>query len=246
MQKMISAVIAVWIVIRASASAIVISLLAGSTIFAFLIKANAAFHPEVPWAAAVNILWLALAMAWLGGWGWPRAARGFRRYSLRLWRPPQPWTWDKTASAAAMALGVCAIYGFFIGFAILAGRRPLPDLSPYPTTALRISDLIMGALLSGAGEEMAFRGYMQSQLERYGPAFAILLTSLVFMLAHAPQDLHQFVRLAAGYFVLALLWGGLAWRTGSILPGMVLHVLGDLAAGYFVYLGGHGELLFAG
>jgi membrane protease YdiL (CAAX protease family) len=234
-----------WIVIRATASGVIITLLAGSTGFLLLSRVNARFHPEIPWAAVVNLAWVGLMAAWLGGSGWPSSTRGFRRFSLRLWRPPQPWTGGKTVAALMMALGICVIYGVFIGFAILVGHPPPPDLRPYPTTALRFSAIIMGALLSGVGEEMAFRGYMQSQLERYGPVFAILVTSVVFMLAHAPQDLHQFSRLAVGYLVLGLLWGGLAWRTGSILPGMVLHVLGDLSAGYFVYLGGRGDLLFA-
>jgi membrane protease YdiL (CAAX protease family) len=234
----------VCVVIRAIASGLIISIMVGSTVFAELAKLNARFRPELPWAACVNLLWLALAAVWLNGWGWPRSTFQFRHQSLRLWRPPQPWSPDRTLSILIPAALIAAIYAYFIIAVTLTDERPSPDLSAYPTTAMRFSALIMGALTSGVGEEMAFRGYMQSQLERFGPSFAIGVTSVVFMLAHAPQDLHQFVRLAVGYFVLAMLWGTLAYRAGTILPGMILHVAGDLAAGYFVYLGGRGDLLF--
>ena len=237
----------VWVVIGAIGSGLVISILAGSTVFAELAKLNAQYRPELPWAACVNLVWLALAAVWLNGWGWPRSTSAFRHHSLRLWRPPQPWGGDRTGSILILAALIVAIYAFFIVAAVSAGLthgRPPPDLSAYPTTAMRFSALIMGAVLSGVGEEMAFRGYMQCQLERFGPTKAIGITSIVFVLAHAPQDLHQFVRLAVGYLVLALLWGTLAYRAGTILPGMLLHVAGDLAAGYFVYLGGRGDLLF--
>ncbi len=235
----------VWVVIRAIASGLVISIMGGSTVFGELAKLNATYRPQLPWAACASLLWLGLAVPWLNGWGWPRSTSAFRHHSLRLWRPPQPWGSDRTLRILILMALITAIYAYFIVAVTLTPGRPAPDLSAYPTTAMRFSALIMGALLSGVGEEMAFRGYMQSQLERFGPTVAIGVTSLVFTLAHAPQDLQQFVRLGVGYFVLALLWGTLAYRAGTILPGMLLHVAGDLAAGYFVYLGGRGDLLFA-
>jgi membrane protease YdiL (CAAX protease family) len=232
-------------VIRAVASGLIISIVVGSSAYPSLAKLNARFHPDLPWAAALSLAWLILTGAWLNGCGWPRSTRDFRHHSLRLWRPPQPWTSERTISVIALMAMICAIYAYYIVAVSLMGGRPPPDLSAYPTTASRFSAIIMGALLSGAAEEMAFRGYMQSQLERFGPVFAIVVTSIAFMLAHAPQDLHQFVRLAVGYFVLALLWGTLARRAGTILPGMVLHVTGDLLVAYFIVLGGNGNLLFA-
>jgi membrane protease YdiL (CAAX protease family) len=244
MQAMKTARISVWVVIRAIASGLAISIIAGSTVFVELAKLNARFHPELPWAAGLNLLWLGVVALWLNGWGWPRSTAAFRHHSLRLWRPPQASGSHRTQLILIPTVLIVAIYANFIVAVSLTRGHPPPDLSAYPTTTMRFSALIMGALLSGVGEEMAFRGYMQSQLERFGPMFAIGVTSIVFTLAHAPQDLHQFVGLAIGYLVLGLLWGTLAYRSGTILPGMVLHVAGDMAAGYFVYLGGRGDLLF--
>jgi hypothetical protein len=47
-------------------------------------------------------------------------------------------------------------------------------------------------------------------------------------------------------FVASMLYGVLARRTGTIVPGMVIHAAGDLARVYFGVLRGDGSLLFAG
>ena len=41
-----------------------------------------------------------------------------------------------------------------------------------------------------------------------------------------------------------MLYGTLARRTGTILPGIAIHVLGDLSRVYFGVLGGDGNVLF--
>jgi membrane protease YdiL (CAAX protease family) len=71
------------------------------------------------------------------------------------------------------------------------------------------------------------------------------VTSVVFTLAHVTHGLDALVRMAPGYFTISVLWGLLAWRTGSILPGMALHAGGDFLVAYFVLLQGDGSLLIA-
>jgi membrane protease YdiL (CAAX protease family) len=46
---------------------------------------------------------------------------------------------------------------------------------------------IMGGLMSGVVEEAAFRGYMQTGLEKIDPANALVITSLVFAASHITQ-----------------------------------------------------------
>lgn len=206
---------------------------------------NARQHPELPWAAAVTSCWLLLMLAWLGGFGWPRNTSAFRQFHLRLWRP-EPGAWAGENLAAILGL-----IGVHVGLAILwilsdaAGRQPI-DVSVYPTTAIRFSILIMGAIVSGVVEEVAFRGYMQSHLERIGPTFAILVTSAAFTLTHATHGLGYLVAVAPGFFFVSVLYGYLALKSGSIIPGMLLHAAADAAHTYFVLLGGNGALLFAG
>jgi sodium transport system permease protein len=78
--------------------------------------------------------------------------------------------------------------------------------------------LLVLALLPAMCEELAFRGFILSGLgSRLTPGKAILVTSLLFAFAH----LHAF-RFPAT-FVLGLLLGLLAIRSGSLLPGVIFH-----------------------
>ena len=101
----------------------------------------------------------------------------------------------------------------------------------------------MGPLVSGVAEEAAFRGYMQRGLERYGTQTAILVSAFVFALAHGTHGLSTLLLLGPGIFVAGIFYGRLAWHSGSIGPGMIMHFLGDLAFTWFGILGGDARLL---
>src|SRR5262249_46216221 len=79
-------------------------------------------------------------------------------------------------------------------------------------------------LVSAVVEELFFRGYLFRGLEALaGPLGVVLATSLLFALFH----LWMPGALAAERFVVSLLLGlvlgWVAWRTGSVLPGMLMH-----------------------
>jgi membrane protease YdiL (CAAX protease family) len=215
-------------------------LIVGTAPWLVLFPFNVRIAPDVPWAAGATGLYLFLLLIWLGGAGWPRRWSGFRRRSLRLRRPVGPSDEGPAIGAIVLFLGLLYVAWILIGRA--AGP---PDLSGYPTTSIRLSAFIMGGLISGVVEEAAFRGYMQSNLERFGPGMAIGATSLVFALAHGVHGLQALVLLGPGLFLASVLYGLLAYKTGSILPGIVIHVSGDLARTYFGVLGGDARLLFA-
>ena len=204
---------------------------------------NARIRPDLPWAALLTAAFLVLYVAWLNGAGWPRAWRERRRYSLRLWRPTRS-TWTREGlGPTATFVGLLA--GLTVLWIVVAGPDQPPDLTPYPTTSYRISVLVMGATVSGVVEEVAFRGYMQSGLERFGAGTAIVVTSLVFVLFHGVHGWQTLLLLGPGFFVASVLYGMLAYHTGSILPGAIIHVLGDMAYTFFATLGGDGSLLVA-
>jgi membrane protease YdiL (CAAX protease family) len=74
------------------------------------------------------------------------------------------------------------------------------------------------ALLPGTFEELLFRGYVQRRLlQRWKPAVAITVTSAFFAACHVEPSTVVFA------FPIGLWLGVLAWRTGSVLPGMVAH-----------------------
>jgi membrane protease YdiL (CAAX protease family) len=81
-------------------------------------------------------------------------------------------------------------------------------------------NLIMLALLPGICEELLFRGYAQRQFERAGGATAgVLLSGLLFGMYHIRPS--QLLPLA----VLGLYMAYLTWRTGSLVPAMLVHFL---------------------
>ena len=80
-------------------------------------------------------------------------------------------------------------------------------------------NLVMLALVPGICEEILFRGYAQRQFERgAGAVGGIVLAGGLFGLYHLrPSQLLPLV-------VLGLYMAYLAWRTGSLVPAMAVHV----------------------
>lgn len=228
--------------IRGYAAPILIGLLilaAGLVPWLLLSQLNARIRPDLPWAALTTVAYLALLIAWLHGWGPPRGNADQRRRRLRLWPRSRPEAGEFPVWGLVASLVL--LYLLWIG---MGRMSPLPDLSDYPTTAYRWSMFIMGAVTAGVVEEVAFRGYMQTGLERHDHRNAIWITSLVFALSHITQGIGAILLLGPGLFVASMLFGVLARRTGTILPGIALHVTGDLASVYFGALRGDASLLF--
>lgn len=216
--------------------------LAGTLAWVALIRLNAREHPESPWAAVATGGWLVIMLVWLSGRGWPRRTSASRRFHLRLWRP-EPGAWSGEGLTTILSL-IVAMAAMALVYVLMGTGQPPADVSGYPTTAIRVSVLVMGPLVAGVVEEAAFRGYMQSHLERIGPTFAIMVTSTVFTLLHATHGLAYLVTVAPGFFLASVVYGYLALKSGSILPGMALHFAGDLAFAYFALLGGDPARLY--
>ncbi|HXW06975.1 MAG TPA: type II CAAX endopeptidase family protein [Vicinamibacterales bacterium] len=212
---------------------------AGLLPWMLLARVNARVRPDLPWAAVVTAAYLGLLLVWLNGWGPPRGTADQRHQSLRLW-PPGPRGADGLAAGVVMGL-LGLLYGLWI---VISRMSPTPDLSVYPTTSYRWSMFIMGGLTAGVVEEAGFRGYMQTGIERHDRENAIWLTSLVFAASHITHGIGAVLIMGPGLFIASMLYGTLARRKGTILPGMAIHVLGDLARVYFGVLQGDGSRLF--
>ena len=80
-------------------------------------------------------------------------------------------------------------------------------------------------------EELLARGYIQSRLsEDFGTAAAILITSLFFTFSHTQYFLSSVIGVG---MLISLLIGSIAcgyvrFRTGSVLPTIIAHSLGNL------------------
>jgi membrane protease YdiL (CAAX protease family) len=85
--------------------------------------------------------------------------------------------------------------------------------------------LTAGVLIGPVVEELLFRGLLQGSFEKRGEWWqAILQTSLIFAL------LHVFHFTLLQFFCLAVLLGFLSWRSGSVVPAIIVHMLNNAMA----------------
>jgi len=90
-------------------------------------------------------------------------------------------------------------------------------------TPLRIAMLSAAA---GVGEELLFRGVLQSAADQHLPALAaILLPNVLFAALHARALLYALAAGAVGVYL-----GVLFWASGSLIAAMIAHALYDCIA----------------
>ena len=127
------------------------------------------------------------------------------------------WLIVGLSSFAVAAFGLALAQGlaYFIpgdeSAAMIFSEMPAPLIVPW---------ILFIAFLPGFGEEILYRGYMQRRLiERWSPAPAILVSSLLFAVSHIMPHTVLFA------FPLGVWFGYLAWKTGSIWPTILGHAL---------------------
>jgi membrane protease YdiL (CAAX protease family) len=117
---------------------------------------------------------------------------------------------------------------------------PLPERVTQAMDFLVVSDaddvvlILLGAVaIAPVAEEMIFRGFFQGQLERglRDATRAVLLSAALFM------ALHFMPWWSLQLYVLGVLLGYLAWRTGSIWPAVMVHGINNLLAVWFANQG---------
>jgi membrane protease YdiL (CAAX protease family) len=87
--------------------------------------------------------------------------------------------------------------------------------------------VIMSSIVAGICEETGFRGYMQAPLEKkYGPSRAIIITSVIFVLIHLSHSWAS--PILPHIFFASVLLGILAYKTGSLIPGIIGHSILDI------------------
>ena len=86
-------------------------------------------------------------------------------------------------------------------------------------------DLVASVIVGPAAEELVFRGFLFLCLRRrLGTITALLLSSTLFAVAHTQYDLVGVIQV----WTFGLGCGVVAWRTRSIVPGLVIHSLYNL------------------
>ena len=214
--------------IVAAAGAAVAVLLAGNLPWAGLGTANLRIGTAVPWAIVPMALYLFAYWRFIrGDWGSPASGPN-RRALLRANNLPAS-TWG--ASLAAGLLGFATLVALL---AVAARLVRLPSSSPITTPpempmATAFLLLTMQSVVAGVSEEAAFRGYMQSMIERqHGLAVAILANGTLFGLLHFSSHPADVFLMLPYYVAVSAVYGGLTWAADSILPALVLHSAGDV------------------
>jgi membrane protease YdiL (CAAX protease family) len=221
------------VVIRAGIVAFVIALVLQG-VWSALIVANLKTSPAIPWSVPVIAVLVWLAWRYLGGKWWPRSTADARRRYLRARAVPAPiFLWALTAGA----LSITALAGYWIVMTQLV-RMPagnLPDRSQYP--ALTVALLIgTGSLIGPVMEQAGFWGYGQVMLEdEFRAPVAIVILSILFACGPHPPMGAVFWPKFVFYFLTSVTFGVMAFFSNSILPSLVIHILGDLTFFTFVW-----------
>jgi uncharacterized protein len=125
---------------------------------------------------------------------------------------------------------VALIVSRIISIAVYYVSGPVDDIqAPYREGAQGglltvILSLLFLAVLTPIGEEFLFRGVVTTALLRYGAIVGVVASSLIFALAHGINAV--FVTAV----VVGLVAAELRRRSGSIWPGVVVHVVNNLVA----------------
>jgi len=118
------------------------------------------------------------------------------------------------------------------------------QLGPQPEGVKQVTEGIQGVkafqtlavlgLLAPVAEELVFRGLLYGWLAgRWSNLVAFIVSSLAFAAAHT-EPLHILMVLPLG-----LWFGWLRWRTGSLIPTIVAHIINNtIAVAAAVFLGG--------
>jgi ABC-2 type transport system permease protein/sodium transport system permease protein len=86
--------------------------------------------------------------------------------------------------------------------------------------------LISYALIPAMCEEWFFRGYLFSALlKSSGPLAAVLVSAVLFGVFHVVASSVLATERFLPTFLLGLVLGVVGWRSGSVLPGVVLHMV---------------------
>ena len=220
--------------IVAAAAIAVLVLLAGNLPWAGfgpitgLMALNLRLGVLFPWAvlpAAVYLFayWRVIS----GAWG-PADGAAERRNNLRARRLSLK-TWVRALLAGLLGFAtLVALLVVASRLVALPAGTPIaaPPGMPAATMFLLIA---MASVVAGVSEEAAFRGYMQSMIERHhGLAIAILANGTLFGLLHFGNHPADVLMMLPYYIAVAAVYGGLTWATVSILPAVVLHSVGDV------------------
>jgi hypothetical protein len=121
--------------------------------------------------------------------------------------------------------------------------QPVPFTFSAVTIGSLAKDLSIDLFIIALWEEIVTRGYIQTRLQRAWGLWGVAAAALLFALLHLPSALAdgalpeaalRFFQTGLSGFVLSYLY----WKTGSVLPAILLHGLRNFAGSLVSHLSG--------
>ena len=177
-----------------------------------------------PLTFAVQNLWLAalIPIAGLATWIAHGVRPGFVSSVIGRFR----WGWFGWCLLVTVPLWIA-----YLGIAALVDGGDITDTSGRPSTwAVLLLLTFLTTPFQAAGEEYLFRGWLMQQIGTWvrntyaALALAVVLSSVVFALAHTSLD--PWILIDLGAFATAAVL--LTWRTGGLEAAIALHVVNNV------------------
>lgn len=165
-----------------------------------------------------------LAMAVLAGCTLKGKAKPVHRTSVSLFRLLPPFL--------AVFLALTFLCSTLFGMLIPGGKEP--EMLPESGAALLIT-LVNMTVVPAVGEELLFRGLVQSRLRRWGCGTAIMGQAFLFAVLHG-EPAQMLVALVSGWML-----GLLMELTGKITLGMILHCANNAIGFLELYSSQYGD-----
>lgn len=129
----------------------------------------------------------------------------------------------------ALGLGVAMFSNTVSGivesnFSIFGLQNEVSFSQPTNSVLEKVLYIIAVSLVPALAEEFAFRGVVMGTLRKYGDAFAIISSSVVFGVMHGNISQIPFA------FILGLVLAFADCKTNSIVPSIIIHFLNNLYA----------------
>ena len=183
----------------------------------------------LPWPFILMIAFLWAYLRFFSGhWGSEKGRKNRANLFRRTKLPRRIWILSLLAAALIVLIEQS---GLVVTFRILEfpAERFLVEydfVNAFPTWVAWLV-VIMISVVAGICEETGFRGYMQVSLEkRYSPILSIAIVSVVFVLVHLHQAWSGSI--LVHIFFLSVLFGSIAYYSGSLIPGIIAHIIMDI------------------
>ena len=180
--------------------------------------------PVLPMIPMLWLFWKFFSGGFSSGKGSNIRKESFRLTKLR----PETWKWG----LAAAALFVIVVQASFVvtfrlvEFPTAKFTADYKQLDAFPLWQA-FAIIVMSSIVAAVAEEAGFRGYMQAPLEKkYGATIAIVITSFIFTAIHLSHSWAP--PIWPHIFFASVLLGILAYRTGSLIPGIIGHAILDV------------------